>query len=380
MIKNILLIFLTLCTLWLLKDHFGKAAPKTLHQNQKDTSLPTETNSQHEQYKKIKQHVSHAEKTNKPTESFLATLLKNGKFYDALAYYLEHGTKTNQVLLENYLATLAKNNPRLALEYMPVYLDEMPQSKIKNALISTYIQTRAYAKAIDKIMEAKENTLLESEEKRLSAQLKKTAITYIDDLVQKKEYATLIEFLENMIAYDEDESFYRFRLAQLYLELDKTSQATPLLDSLQYDEVYAQKAKSYMASLTLDEDESEKYEYAIPLGKYGNHYVVDVVLDGEPFRLMLDTGASYIYVDENKASILDVINPNLRLQTAGGDVDAKLCRASTMRVGNLELSNIQVTTAPFEREEIDGLLGMNFLNRFAFYIDQEKNILYLNTK
>jgi clan AA aspartic protease (TIGR02281 family) len=98
------------------------------------------------------------------------------------------------------------------------------------------------------------------------------------------------------------------------------------------------------------------------------------------FDLMLDTGATYIFIDEDKASGLKVIHNNLTLRTAGNTIQASLCRASVFQVGNIQLQNMDVTVAPFKRDKIDGLLGMNFFKQFSFYIDQEESILYLNKK
>lgn len=377
-----------LLVVWLSQDYFSITLPSTNHQDTKKQKLsavkPEQKEKQHLHSikKSTKERVDGSDTVFSSPKNInpMITLLNQNKFYDALSYYLEHSTEKNQAILESYLEKYAANHAIKALEYMQVYLDEVPQSRyIKKLMIATYISQSDFEKGIHLIMDAKENYISEAEDTRLTKQLKSTAVGYIDTLVEKKEYTRLITFLEEMIAYDEQESFYQFRLAQLYLELDKSTQASALLDTLQYDEVYAQKAKSYIQTLEIEEA-SDVYKYAIPLRKYGSHYVVEVLLNGNPFSLMLDTGASYIYIDKDKASMLDIVNPNLRLQTAGGDVHAELRNASSLRIGDLELQDIKVTTAPFKREGMDGLLGMNFLNRFAFFINQEENILYLNNK
>jgi clan AA aspartic protease (TIGR02281 family) len=377
MIKNILLFVLTVLVVWLSRDYFSITLPAQVKYEQVNKNLLVK------EYTIIKPS-GHKKQTiiddDIPKESPLTldALLAQNKFYDALSFYLSHSSTQNKKKMEVYLRMLATQKPILALEYMHVYLDEVPESSIKNVLITTYIHEHNYAKAIELIIAAKENYVSQSEDKRLNAQLKETALKHIDSLIVQKEYAQVINFLEEMIAYDNSNSFYSFRLAQLYLELDKTAQAAVLLDELQYDEVYAQKVKSYIQEI--DVEEESNYEYVIPLTKHGDHYLVNTVLDGILFRLMLDTGATYIYIDSDKASALEVINSNVRLQTAGGDVQAMLRKASTMRVGNLELNDMKVTTAPFKREGIDGLLGMNFLKQFEFFINQEEGVLYLNSK
>ena len=374
MIKTILLFILIIVLAWLSQDYFSITLPKKYNENNISTTKPISI-----------QTSIHRKKVNTPITiphtkvvDTLASLLNENKFYDALTYYLEHNSPTDRKKIESYLATLAKTKPQLALEYMQVFLDNEPQSNIAKLMVKTYIEQADYVKAIAMIMQMKENYVSEDTDKKLSAQLRETALKHIDTLLTRKEYASLISFLEEMGSYDSTDNFYTFRLAQLYMELDKTSEATTLLETLKYDEVYAQNVKSLIDEI--DKEEDEEYKYAIPLQKLGDHYVVNVFLNGTAFNLLLDTGATLILIDEDKASMLEVLRDDLTLQTAGSDIQAKLCNAETMRMGNLELANLKVTLADFKRDGIDGLLGMNFFKQFTFFINQDENVLYLNPK
>ena len=373
MIKTILLFILLVLLAWLSLDYFSINLPisepiKQIKQPNNNelskTALPQST---------IPQINREAEK-----KVTLSQLLEDNLFYDALAFYLDSSTNENRKRMEAYLLTLSQTNPVLALEYMQTFLDNVPESMVWKLIITIHIAQGNLEKAIELIMQAKEDYVSENEDKRLATQLRDVAIQHIDVLFKRKEYAKLITFLEDMIAYDGDDNFYKFRLAQLYMRLDKIDEAGMLLEGLQYDEVYAQNVKTLLN--TIDKEEEDEYKYAIALHQYGNHYTVNLFLDGNAFTLVLDTGASYIFIDEDKASMLEVIRDDLILQTAGNDVSAKLCNASSLRVGNLELSNIEVTIAPFKRDGIDGLLGMNFFKQFTFFINQEENMLYLNPR
>ena len=372
MIKSILLLLFIILLAWLTIDYFSITLPTSEPHKQ------IEKQNKHESSQVSKPHISTSNIEGKEKGITLSQLLENNLFYDALSYYLENSTEENRKQIEGYLATLANKNAPLALEYMQVFLDNVPESMVWKLMITTYIAQGNFKKAIELIIQAKEDYVSEGEDKRLATQLRDVAIQHIDVLFQRKEYARLIAFLEEMIAYDDTDNFYKFRLAQLYMRLDKVDEAGMLLEGLQYDEVYAQNVKTLLS--TIEKEEEDEYKYAIPLQKYGDHYVVNLFLDDNAFTLVLDTGASYIFIDEDKASMLDVIRDDLVLQTAGNDVRAKLCNASSLRVGNLELSNIEVTIAPFKREGIDGLLGMNFFKQFTFFINQEENILYLNPR
>lgn len=309
----------------------------------------------------------------------LTQLLSENRFYDAMAFYLENTKKNYLKEIENYLVNLAKTNPSLGLEYMHAFLDAVPESIVLKFIISTYVAEESYAKAIEFIIQAKENYVSQGEDTRLKTQLKDVAISYIDSLMKVHDYVTLIAFLEDMITYDGDNSFYSYRLAQIYMKLDKIDEASLLLDTLQYDEVYAQNVKSMLKVIDKAEEEDE-YKYAIPLQRNGEHYTVYVFLDGVEFNLMLDTGATYIFLDEDKASVLSLLGEDIRLQTAANDILAKRASIGHLKVGNVEMSNVIVTIAPFKREGIDGLLGMNFFKQFTFFISQEESMLYLNPK
>ena len=372
MIKNTIIFILVLLLAWMVQDYFTIKLPNNI------SNEITHTKNNISKIEK-KENIKTLKIDNKPTKKItLAMLLAQNKFYDALSFYLNDSTLIHMQQIEAYLTSLSHKNPTLALKYMKVFLDNEPQSNLLKLMVKTHITQGNLSEAIELIMGEIETYVSEEEDKRLKNQLRDVATQNIDKLLERKEYAQLINFLEEMIAYDSNDGFYSFRLAKLYMSLDKVQEATVLLESLQYDEVYEQNVKTLMESI--DKEQEESYEYAIPLKKYGEHFVVDVILDGTLFTLMLDTGATFIFIDEDKGSMLNVTRDNIVLQTAGNDVQAKLCNISNMKVGNLELSHIDVTLAPFKRDGIDGLLGMNFFKHFQFFINQDEAVLYLNNK
>ena len=372
MIKTLLLFLFIVIFVWLTQDYFAITLPT------QEANRSKEDHSSSIQNKDILvSHVHHPIRISEDTES-LTSLLEQHRFYDAMAYYLENSTTLNLEKIELYLAALANTSPVLALEYMEVFLDSVPESSVLKLMITTHIAHENYHKAIELIMDTKENYVSEAEDKRLATQLRNVAIKYIETLLDKSEYEKLITFLEEMMAHDDTDSFYKFRLAQLYMKLDKVEEAGVLLDVLQYDEVYAQNAKSLLSSIHTKKEDG--YEFSIPLQRYGDHYTVNALLEGNNFNLMLDTGATYILLDATKANSFEIIRDDLRLQTVGNEVSAKLANVHTMQIGNLSLTNTQVTIAPFQRNGIDGLLGMNFFKQFRFFINQEEGVLYLNPK
>lgn len=316
------------------------------------------------------------EEVQKTPLNFLG-LLSEDTFQEALALYVDENDAVKRMHLENYLTRLSTKNPTLALKYMQMFLEEESNAKIVKLMIETYINKGSFEKAIALLLQAKEDYVSDDEDKRLGARLKEIAIKNIESYTSQKQYIQLQTFLEQMIDYDDSEGFYKLSLAELYMKLEKDEETREVLSSLEYDETYGLKAKKLLEGL---DEEDEEYEYAIALRQHGSHFVVHVFLDGREFRLMLDTGASFTLLDEAKVSSLEVVRENLVLQTAGNNISAKLANIGTMEMGEIKISNFKVTVASFPRNNIDGLLGMNFFKRFKFFIDQEKSILYLDRK
>lgn len=331
---------------------------------------------------KEKKSDTNRSKTSKKPINPLTKLLKEHRFYDALALYLDSSieqSKAYQIELENYLNSIVKDDPTKALPLMYSYLDEVPQSKIIDTIIESHWKTKAYKKSIALLIKKRENYISDEQDTVLSQKIKRKAHHYIEQLIKDEEYTTLFIFLEEMINYGEYENFYQFKLAEIYIKLNKTEEALPLIETLQWDDIYGEKVKHFMQQIE-QEKRQTRYQYAIPLQKYGHHFIVEVALDGISLTLLLDTGASYIFIDEHKAERFEVLRRDLVMHTAGGDIAAKLCLVKSLEVGNLHISNIKVTVSKFDNQQFDGLLGMNFFQRFVFHIDQEKSILYLNPK
>jgi len=363
MIKNILLLILLGIVLWQFKSAKEKSripnqTTVTAEQRQQCPPTPIPPLSTH----------------NDP----LSELLDRDTFDEALAYYDHHPSQHNRSLLESYLYQYAQSDPDRAIAYIEDFITHAPQSTLSQKLIQLYISQKRYAKAIQNILEAKENTSMQTQEELLSNQLKEVSIKYIAQLRKNKEYATLEHFLEE-ISQTQEGTFYAMELAQLYITLHKTEEAVEALLPLTDDETYGKQASEVLDRIEAQTKQA-KYGHAIPLGKYGTHYTVNVSLDGVALKLILDTGATYIHINEEKADMLEVLRKDIHLNTAGGEVTGTLRLANSLTISDLEVRDIKVTTAPFTHTEIDGLLGMNFLSRFVFFIDQRKHILYLNPK
>lgn len=111
----------------------------------------------------------------------------------------------------------------------------------------------------------------------------------------------------------------------------------------------------------------------VPTGTtHPSAYALDVSLDGKRRRLELDTGAGGIVLSKSAARALG-IEPEIHT-TSGGvgeqTSEAYLIHVPSIKIGDLEFANCMVQVVEHSRlEEVDGLIGMDFLGRYLVTLD-----------
>ena len=132
---------------------------------------------------------------------------------------------------------------------------------------------------------------------------------------------------------------------------------------------------------------ADSEETVVPLERLGGVWVARVEFnDLHPAHLIVDTGATFTTISENlafDAGIRQDSGPSgIRLFTAGGNVQAEMALAKSLRVGNAGRENVRVVihTIPHLPEGIDGLLGLSFFDRFQVHLDHSAKELHLPPK
>jgi hypothetical protein len=99
-------------------------------------------------------------------------------------------------------------------------------------------------------------------------------------------------------------------------------------------------------------------------------------------NLMLDTGATHTVISQRLAGVLS-LRPVSRslVQTVGGVIPVMVSRLRSLKAGNAEVTDLQVMVHDFSRDpRIEGLLGMDFLGRYRFGLDAERQVLVLTPR
>jgi len=100
------------------------------------------------------------------------------------------------------------------------------------------------------------------------------------------------------------------------------------------------------------------------------HFFADGAVNGVPVRFVVDTGATFVSLPRRDAERLGIDYRSGRrglTQTANGTAPAYLVKLDTVRIGGIELHNVDGLV--HENGLDQALLGMSFLNRLEMQRD-----------
>lgn len=206
-------------------------------------------------------------------------------------------------------------------------------------------------------------------------QLKESPVLFNED------YSWLMAQFDELLKYNPNDGELHLVLAALLLQLNDGYQAQYHALMAANDPKAQKNAEVILAQLN-GKDTPE--EITIPLIRYGNQYLVNANIEGNPARLLVDTGASLsglsnMYTAKYPA-MLKAVKP-IRLNTASGSHDSFLFTVTNISIENLVFNQHILTQLPMDNsQDFDGLLGVDILGRFDFVIDQNAAVLRLKVR
>ncbi|WAJ70366.1 retropepsin-like aspartic protease family protein [Catenovulum adriaticum] len=201
----------------------------------------------------------------------------------------------------------------------------------------------------------------------------------METVLAQQNCETILETLQMLVWYDDSQPEYIYALSQCYIQLNEFKLAQQQLIYLLADPQYQEQAEQLIAQIERSTDEP------VPLAKAGEHFIVQAKINqNASVALMIDTGASVTSLSRNKFAQLNLGYQTLgyrTLSTAGGLTQAELIEVETFSVGNKQLNDFKLAILDIDSfAGSDGLLGMNFLSRFPFVIEQQQKRLKFSKK
>lgn len=112
----------------------------------------------------------------------------------------------------------------------------------------------------------------------------------------------------------------------------------------------------------------------IPMAEDG-HFWVDARINGQPIRLMVDSGASVTTLSRTTAAKADVEAEGMfpvMVGTANGVIEVRRARVRTIAVADIAMDDLAVHLAP--NDDLD-VIGMNFLSKLSRWSVEDRTLI-----
>jgi clan AA aspartic protease (TIGR02281 family) len=227
---------------------------------------------------------------------------------------------------------------------------------------------------------------------RITRRIRSIVAELTQSLQRTNDQNALLALYQNLTQLEPDHAPWFMGLATTQLALDDKEAARRSLLLVAQDPDAGAQAQAMLSELDLASAERQDTEpqvsaaevAGIPLHRSGNHFIVDArPADGRSIRLLIDTGASLTVLTPDVLEQRGIRYQNTGrtgvFNTANGPVRAPIYKLDSLSVGDWHVNHLEIGVLDLSgRSVIDGLLGMNFLSHFQFFIDQNEALLRLS--
>ena len=259
-------------------------------------------------------------------------------------------------------------------------------------LAEAYLNEENIHAAIDQFYEARGYAYLPAMLQRINTRIRSAVTELARSLERNNDQNTLLALYQQLTQVEPDYAPWFIGLAATQLALDDREAARRSLVLVAQDPDVGARAQAMLSEISaavVTPQETEPQDFTtevvgIPLHRRGNHFVVDARPEsGRNVRLLIDTGASVTIltpdVIEQKGIRYQDTGRSRVFTTANGPVRTPVYRLDSLTVGDWKVNQLEIGVLDLGAgTDVDGLLGMNFLRHFQFYIDQNKAMLVLS--
>ncbi len=332
---------------------------------------------------------------------YLAPLLADNAFEAALQHFdvLQRGgdeaavERAREQILSRARELLGANRASEAERLLELYLlAQHLDVEARMLLADAYAGRNAFRAAIDALYEARGYAWQADTLRRLERRIRAVVAAEVNTLQSGNNRSALLELYQHLTQLEPGYAPYFLGLADAQLALDDLRGARRSLQLVEQDPDVGSEARVRLEQLSRNEAPADDARESaalnralgVPLQRQGDHFLVAARLaDGRSVRLLIDTGASMTILTPPILAGGDYTDTGQRrvFSTANGRVTAPVYRLDALSVGDWQVSEIEVGVLELaDSPHIDGLLGMNFLRHFQFFIDQNQAVLRLSVQ
>lgn len=259
-------------------------------------------------------------------------------------------------------------------------------------LAEVYLGEQNFHTAIDQLYEVRGYAFRPVMLQRISSRIRSMVVDLASSLKRSDDQNALLTLYQHLTQLEPDYAPWFIGLAAAQLALDDKEAARRSLLLVSQDPDVGAQAQAMLSEITIALAEMHDIEpqvsaaeiVGIPLHRSGNHFIVDArPARGRSIRLLIDTGASMTiltpdaleqhgigYQDTGRSGVFN---------TANGPVKAPIYKLDSLLVGDWQVNLLEIAVLDLSsNSNTDGLLGMNFLRHFQFFIDQNEALLRLS--
>ncbi len=262
----------------------------------------------------------------------------------------------------------------------------------RTLMAEVYFDEKNVHAAIDTLYEARGFAYRPAMLQRINGLIRSMVADLAPSLKENDDQIALLALYQQLIQLEPDHAPWFIGLAAAQLALDNREAARRSLMLVEQDPDVGAQAQAILSELSIaqvrlhdaEAQDSATEVIGIPLHRNGNNFIVDASpAPGRMIRLIIDTGASMTILTPDVLEQYDISYQDTGrtrvFNTANGPVRTPVYILDSLTVGSWEVNKLEVGVLDLsDGPGINGLLGMNFLRHFQFFIDQNEALLLLS--
>lgn len=279
---------------------------------------------------------------------------------------------------------------RRAINMLQEYLAVVPQDVDAYVLLAKLHDRKGKTGAALEVLASASTAVHPKRQEQLFREFDRMFRTYVSQHRGNESAPVDAELLERLVQELPYHEPLYLELARRYIQLGDLGVAAAWLQEVDPHGDLALQRKRLRFYIERQFEQDTGFKSRVSIQTLGRQYTVDAtIIDGYSevdFRLIIDTGASLTLLTPEAAERLDIavddITRRRRLVTPGGQFEAPLYQIEGIAVGREIVWDLTVAIVPLEigGQYIDGLIGMDFLGKFDFKIDQDNQELRLTPR